>query len=101
MLLRTPKDVGLALRDARKAKWLFQTALAQMAGASQGWLSEVENGKPTAELGKVLKVMTALGVALDARPAEVRFGQPTVQGGPPPSIPRLADVLARTTGKRT
>jgi transcriptional regulator with XRE-family HTH domain len=44
---------------------MSQTALASRLGASQPWLSEVENGKESAEIGMVLRLISLLGLQLD------------------------------------
>ncbi|WP_229665802.1 helix-turn-helix transcriptional regulator [Ornithinimicrobium pekingense] len=53
-MLRTVRDVGAAVRRARREAGLSQHALADRAGVSRQWLSRVEAGKgPSAEIGKV------------------------------------------------
>lgn len=65
-MLRTVRDVGAAVRRARREAGLSQQALADRAGVSRQWLSRVEAGKgPSAEMGKVLDVLAALGLAVD------------------------------------
>ncbi len=66
-MLRNAKDIGALIRSARQAKGLSQAALAQRAGLRQTWISQVENGKPTASLGLVLQTLNALGVVLQGR----------------------------------
>ncbi|HIJ63062.1 MAG TPA: helix-turn-helix transcriptional regulator [Rhodospirillaceae bacterium] len=86
MLLKTPTDFGALIRDARRKAKLSQADLARMINATQGWISEIENGKPTAEIGMVLTAITALGLRLESR----------VLAGT--SRPGIADVLSRTKG---
>jgi transcriptional regulator with XRE-family HTH domain len=50
------------VRRLRIAKGLTQAALATDAGQHQGFISEVENGKTSAELDTVGKIAAALGV---------------------------------------
>lgn len=57
-------EIGKAIRRARQAAGLTQTALARRCGTTQRWLSELENGKPRAELELALRVMRELGFAL-------------------------------------
>lgn len=64
MQLRTPRDVGLALRDQRRRLKLDQDQLAKQIGVSRKWLIDVEKGKAGAELGLILRAFTALGVRL-------------------------------------
>ncbi len=65
MQVKTVGDLGRLIREARTRAGLTQTALARRFGATQSWISEVENGKETAELGKVLKMLSFLGLKLD------------------------------------
>lgn len=65
MLVRTAGDVGRLIRDARGRAGLSQEALARRFGTTQSWISEVENGKETAEIGKVLGLLAFLGLELD------------------------------------
>lgn len=61
------KDLGNLIRTARSAKDLSQQELADMAGVGRRFVSELENGKPTLEIGRVLMVCQALGIDLVAR----------------------------------
>jgi HTH-type transcriptional regulator/antitoxin HipB len=64
MLLRTPTDLGLLIRDARRTQRLSQQELARRVGVSRQWIVEVEKGRPRAELGLVLRTLAALGLQL-------------------------------------
>ena len=66
MLVRTPSDLGAVIREQRLKLGLDQRSLAQKVGASRKWLIEVENGKPRAEIGLILRTLNALGIELDA-----------------------------------
>ena len=68
MLVRTPSDLGALIRERRVKLGLDQRSLAQKVGASRKWLIEVENGKPRAEIGLILRTLNALGIELDASP---------------------------------
>ena len=59
-------DFGRVVRNARKEAGLSQMQLAQRCGCSQRFVSEVERGKETAELGKALKLLEVLNVPLHA-----------------------------------
>lgn len=65
MQVRTPGDIGHLIRDARRQQGVTQAALAKKLGVANSWLSEVENGKATAEIGKVLQVLAFLELDLD------------------------------------
>jgi HTH-type transcriptional regulator/antitoxin HipB len=62
MMVRNTKELGQVIRAHRKAAKLSQGALAKAAGTTQPWVSEVENGKPTAEVGMILHLLEVLGV---------------------------------------
>jgi transcriptional regulator with XRE-family HTH domain len=53
------------LRARRTELGMDQATLAGKARTSRKWLIEVENGKPGAELGMVLRTLRALEVAVD------------------------------------
>ena len=63
-----PKQIGQLVRDVRRAQGLRQDQLAGAAGVGIRFLVEVEHGKPTAQLGKVLAVLEALGCTLTIDP---------------------------------
>lgn len=46
---------------------MTQQAFADLCGVGRRFLSELENGKPTVEFGKVLQVLAAAGIDLTAR----------------------------------
>jgi len=61
-------EIGAAIRAKRRAIGMRQEELASLAGVGARFLSEVENGKTSAEIGKVLQVMRRLGLELTLRP---------------------------------
>lgn len=60
----TPKLVGEVIRQTRKAQGLRQDQLAAAAGVGLRFLVELEAGKSTAQIGKALNVLAALGCTL-------------------------------------
>ena len=65
-MLATVRDLGAAVRHRRREAGLTQAMLADRAGVSRQWLSGFESGKnPAGEVGKVLDVLTALGLAIE------------------------------------
>ena len=62
-------DLGRHLRERRRAAGFTQQQLAERADVSRRWLSGLEAGKPSAEIGLVLRVVEALGLYADIRPA--------------------------------
>ena len=67
MLIRTPADLGAAIRDRRRQLGLDQATLAERAGVSRQWVIAIEQGRSRAELGLVLRALAALGLHLDMR----------------------------------
>jgi HTH-type transcriptional regulator / antitoxin HipB len=53
---------------------MTQADLSASAQVSRRWLSDLEAGKPTAEIGLVFKVLHALELTLEASPAELGPG---------------------------
>jgi y4mF family transcriptional regulator len=54
-------EIGRAVRTARKAQGLTQREFSDLCGVGVRFLSELERGKPTAEVGLVLEVLTGAG----------------------------------------
>jgi len=67
MRIGTPAEIGLRIRDRRRELGLSQAELATQIGTSRQWIIEMEHGKTRAELGLVLKTLSALGLTLDVR----------------------------------
>jgi y4mF family transcriptional regulator len=65
-----PKVLGELLRRKRKAQSLTQGQVAEHCGISVKFISEVERGKETAEIGKVLYLLNTLGIDLIADPRD-------------------------------
>ena len=64
MRIRTAADLGALIRERRVKLAMDQSGLAEKAGTSRKWIVEVEQGKPRAEIGLVLRTLKALGVSL-------------------------------------
>lgn len=60
-------DFGAAVRKRRKELGYTQAELAGYCGCSAVYLSNLENGKETAEIGKALFVLSRLGVDVFAK----------------------------------
>ena len=60
--LEGASQFGEAIRRFRKLRGLTQQQLADLAGRSIMYVSQLERGKETAELGRALKILDALGV---------------------------------------
>ena len=68
IIMLTPADLGTIVRTTRKAQGLRQDELAGAAGVGLRFVVDLEAGKPTVQLGKMLLVLQALGCTLDVRP---------------------------------
>lgn len=60
--IRTTHDLGSIIREERRAQGLTQTELAGFSGVGLTFISNLENGKRTAEVGKALQVAETLGL---------------------------------------
>jgi HTH-type transcriptional regulator/antitoxin HipB len=67
MWIGTSEDLAQAVRDRRRHLGLSQRSLAERVGASRQWIVALEQAKPTAEVGLVLKTLSALGLRIDIR----------------------------------
>lgn len=63
-LLPNLSTIGHVVHAKRKNLELTQQQLADRAGVSRKWISELENGKPSAELRPLLDVLQAMGFTL-------------------------------------
>ncbi|HEX9889792.1 MAG TPA: helix-turn-helix domain-containing protein [Nitriliruptorales bacterium] len=66
--VRTAAQLGAAVRSARLEADLSQQVLAQRAGVSRRWISELERGKARVEWYLVLAVVQALGMTVILTP---------------------------------
>ncbi len=59
------EDSASPIGPIRKWRKLTQEQLAEAAGISQGYLSEIESGKKVGDVGTLRAIAAALGVSLD------------------------------------
>ncbi len=64
MRIRTPTELGLIIRQARRQRGMTQQELARAAAVGRQWIVAVEAGKPRVELAKVLQTLAALDLSL-------------------------------------
>ena len=67
MDMRTPRDVGREAATYRRFLRLKQSDVARACGVSRQWISALEQGKATLEIGLVLRAFEALGIDLVAK----------------------------------
>ncbi len=65
-LIRNTKDLGAYIRRIRRARGFSQVELAELAGVGVVYVSNLERGKDTAEIGKALHLLQLLSVDLEA-----------------------------------
>jgi len=65
MKIRTTEELGAAVRARRKQLKVTQRELAMTCGTGLRFIVELEKGKPTCQIGKILYVLQALGLAVD------------------------------------
>lgn len=61
--------LGAAVRTRRRQLGLRQAVLADLAGVGVAFLYDLEKGKPTLRIDKVLAVLGALGLGLTVGPS--------------------------------
>jgi y4mF family transcriptional regulator len=62
--IKTLNDLSHTIRERRKELGLTQADAAGLVGVGVRFLSELERGKTTLELGKVLQVLQGFGFTL-------------------------------------
>lgn len=63
--VRSTADIGALVRSARKEQSLRQDELAGVSGVGIRFIVDLEAGKPTAQIGKVLHVLQILGCSVE------------------------------------
>jgi len=92
VFIRSAMELGAAVKARRKAIGEDQAALAARIGVSRQWISALENGKSTLELGLVLQTLKALDM-----PQSISSDQSTHAGAPLPrtDLNALIDAARR------
>jgi HTH-type transcriptional regulator / antitoxin HipB len=68
--LYTAASVGPAIRQYREEAGLTQEQLAEMAGLNRSYLSELEQGKETEQMRRILRILKLLGVRATLQKAD-------------------------------
>lgn len=68
--LYTAASVGPAIRHYREEAGLTQDQLADMAGLNRTYLSDLEQGKETEQMRRILRVLKLLGVRATLQKAD-------------------------------
>ena len=64
--IKTPDQLGLLIRAVRKHQKIRMDDIAGSAGVGPVFVREVERGKETVQLGRVLQILAELGIELRA-----------------------------------
>lgn len=67
MIANDPIKFGMMLKKRRRELKYTQGYLSEFTGLSVSFISNLENGKETAELGKALYYASILGLDVDVR----------------------------------
>jgi len=89
MNLHSAKEVGALVRSRRKQHGFTQSELATLVEVSPLWISQLERGKSTVQLGLVLRTMKELGLSFSV---VEEGGSPADGGG---SQINLDDIVGR------
>ena len=99
MRIRTATDLGAFIRERRTRLGMDQTALAKKAGTSRKWLVEVEQGKPGAEIGLILRTLKSLEISIILA-ADTLVATPTPGKETAPDIDSVLDSLKKRPQKK-
>ncbi|MBW2701993.1 MAG: helix-turn-helix transcriptional regulator [Deltaproteobacteria bacterium] len=64
MNTKNPEQLGAAIRSRRRQLKVTQKDLAMTCGTGLRFIIDLEKGKPTCQIGKILQVLQALGLKL-------------------------------------
>ncbi|MCH7565440.1 MAG: helix-turn-helix domain-containing protein [Gemmatimonadetes bacterium] len=67
MVIGTVTELGMRVRERREELGMSQTMLADRVRTTRQWISYLERGKQTTEVGMVLDTLRALGLIVDVR----------------------------------
>lgn len=67
MKIYDSEEFGQALKQHRKEMKYTQRDISELTGFSVSFISDLENGKPTAELGKAIYLANVLGLDIDIK----------------------------------
>lgn len=65
--IKTVDDIAKLVCQSRKKQGLTQTQLAAVSGVGVRFIVDLEKGKQTCQIGKVLRILVMLGIQLNAR----------------------------------
>ena len=66
-MITDSSSFGKAIRKRRQELGYTQAFLSEFSGFSVSFISDLENGKPTAEIGKAIYLANVLGLDIDIK----------------------------------
>ena len=69
------QEIGQIVRESRKRLGVTQKDLALTSGTGLRFIIELEKGKETCQIGKVLTVLQTLGIGIALTPPAVSEGE--------------------------
>jgi HTH-type transcriptional regulator/antitoxin HipB len=99
MRIRTAADLGVFIRERRTKLGMDQLSLAKKAGTSRKWLVEVEQGKPGAEIGLILRTLKSLEMSIEVE-ADSQIETPPQSKAKTPDINSVLDSLKKRPVKK-
>lgn len=66
----TPASLGVAIRHFRQEAGLSQAELAESVGIHRSYLSDLEQGKETEQVKRILRLLRRLGVRMTLEKAD-------------------------------
>jgi len=70
-MTQSPENIGRYIRKVRKKLNVTQRDLALTAGTGLRFIIDLENGKPTCQIGKALQILQVLGIQLNLSHTDV------------------------------
>ncbi len=78
-IVTSQADIGRLVRKKRKADGLTLVEAAALCNVGYRFFSNIENGKPTAHIGKVFQILTCLGLEVSIKTRGWSNGLPKVR----------------------
>ena len=99
MWAQSAREVGKIVAAGRNHRGLTQAQLAREVGVTQHWISQIEQGKDSAQIGKIMRVLSFLGVRLQVAEAPWIAGRSKKPARTQKSRNiSLADIIAAHSG---
>lgn len=71
--IHSAAELGEVVKEARRAQGLLQSDLAGLSGTGNRFIGDIERGKPTLQLQKVLNMLDLLGLEVRVAPKRAKW----------------------------